>query len=879
MNCFVAVLILLSSGAPGFAQPVFSANGGGAPAGVRFVSERGDVEAHFQDRSMSIGTPAARIGIEFSGASHSTGPRVQGETLSYNAAWPGIEVRFAAHARTLKSEYHVAPGADPNTIRLRYQGQGRPRVLREGSLAIGVPGAELIDSPPIAYQDIGIRVTVAVAYRVNPDGTVGFALGPYDPAHPLVIDPVMNYSTLFGGSGDTSVTAVAIDSNGNAVIAGWTTATDLPAHGARTKSGGGVEAFVAKLSGQGNQIVWCTYLGGSGEDRALGVALDSSNNVYVTGYTQSTNFPLVGALQTRLPGSRSAFVTKLNATGTAIVYSTYLGGTYRDQGNAIAVDSTGSAYVTGDAYSSTFPVVNAYQSTFGGGQQDAFVSKLNGAGNALVYSTFLGGSGIDHGAAIALDAARNVYVTGSTYSWNFPMATASQGRLGGGQDAFVTELGASGSTLLFSTYIGGSGGTPGLAESGNAVAVDIAGNLYVAGVTSSIDFPTSSGAYQKTVTNGGANPHGFAWKVNPARQVVYSTYISGLNADVVNGMAVDASGAAYLVGSTSSTDFPGVRPFQAAITGLTNGFVVKLNSTGSGLIYGGFLGGSSTDAANAVAVDSKQNAVIVGLAQSADFPLVNPAQAYSNGPYAGFVTRVVSGWYPVAFQNGAWYLDLWHDAGYDGTSWTMVNKTFGQTGDIPIVGDWTKNGSAQIGIFRNGLWILDTNGNGYIDAADRQFNWGQAGDIPIVGDWDGTGTLKAGLFRRGQFLLDVSGHMSGIATGKQDLSFYFGLPTDVPIAGDWGTTGVSKVGVFRSGTWYLDTNNSHTWDAGDQMFTYGTAGDVPLVGDWDGSGTMKVGICRAGQWILNLSGDHQMRTGYDTQFFYGNSTFAFTTGY
>jgi hypothetical protein len=319
---------------------------------------------------------------------------------------------------------------------------------------VNVPGGEFIDSPPYAYQEESGRVPVEVAYRVFDDGTVGFALGAYDRSRELVIDPVMNYSTLFGGSGDTSVTSVAFDSYGNAVVAGWTTATDLPANGARQKSGGSVDAFVAKLSSSGNKIVWCTYLGGIGDDRAFGVAVDSANNVYVAGYTQSTNFPLVGAIQTKLLGSRNAFVSKLNATGTSIVYSTYLGGSSHDQAYAIAVDSTGSAYVTGDAYSTNFPVFNAYQSAFAGGQQDAFVTKLNPAGNGLVFSTFLGGSAADHGAAIALDASRNVYVTGATYSSNFPVANATQARIGGGQDAFVAELSAAGNSLIFGTYIG-----------------------------------------------------------------------------------------------------------------------------------------------------------------------------------------------------------------------------------------------------------------------------------------------------------------------------------------------------------------------------------------------------------------------------------------
>ncbi len=858
----------------------FVPNQGEAPSSVRFLSYGGSVVARFADNAMTLGTPGdSGIGVEFAGASQLSAVSMAGDTLVYRDTWPGIETEYAPYQGTVKSEYHVAPGADPNLIRLRYQSEGGPRVLRDGSLMIHIPGAEFVESPPYAYQERGGRVGVPVAYSLHSDGTVGFAIGPYDRSRPLVIDPVMNYSTLFGGSGDTSVTGVALDSYGNAIIAGWTTATDLPAHGAKTKSGGSVDAFVAKVSAEGNRIVWCTYLGGSGDDRALGVAVDPSNNVYVTGYTQSSNFPLLGALQTKLLGSRSAFVTKLNSTGTAILYSTYLGGSNHDQGNAIAVDTTGAAYITGDAYSTNFPVTNAFQKNFGG-QQDAFITKLNPAGTALVFSTYIGGNAADHGAAVAVDAAHNVYITGSTNSSNFPVSGATQSKIGGGQDAFVAELNATGTALIFGTYIGGSGGTPGLAESGSAVAVDVSGNIYVSGVTSSIDFPTTAGGYQRTLTNGGAEDHGFAWKLNSARQIVYSTYLAGMNMDVVNGMAVDQAGNAYIVGSTSSTDFPSVRPFQSAITGVTSSFVLKLNPSGSGLIFGSFLGGSSSDTANCVAVDTRQNLVIGGLAQSADFPLLNPAQAYSNGPFSGFVTRVVSGWYPILFLNGAWYFDVWHDSGWDGSAGTQTNAMFGQTGDLPIVGDWTKSGTTKIGVFRNGLWILDSNGNGMIDAGDRQFTFGQAGDVPVVGDWDGTGTIKAGVFRKGLFILDLSGHMSGVSTGKQDLSFTFGLSTDVPVAGDWGSTGVTKVGVFRNGTWYLDSNNSHSLDANDQTFVYGTTGDAPLVGDWDGAGTAKIGFSRTGCWVLNISGnDLYSPFLMDSLFYYGTSGFYFLTGH
>ncbi len=861
-------------------QSGFVPNNGEAPASVKFLGRVEHFVAEFADDAVTLAGAPGSIRVSFSGENPQSVVSPDGNELLYRNTWPGIDIEYASHLQTLKSEYHVSPGSDPNLIRLRYEGEnvslGRPAILADGSLRIAVGAAQFVDSPPYAYQEKGngVRVPVQAAYSIQEDGTVGFVVGSYDPALPLIIDPVINYSTLFGGSGDLSVTSVAVDAYGNAVVAGWTTATDLPTNGARKTNGGGVDAFVAKLSAEGNQVIWCTYLGGNGDDRAFGVTLDASGNVYVTGWTSSSNFPVAGAIQTKSGGGRDAFVTKLNASGTTILYSTYLGGSNYDQGNAITVDSSGSAYITGDTSSTNFPVLNAYQAT-SHGQQDAFIAKLSPAGNSLIFSTYVGGSGADHGAAIALDSANNIYITGSTYSSNFPVVSATQARIGGGEDAFAVELSSNGNSLIFGTYIGGSGGTPGLAESGNAIAVDVSGNLYVAGSTSSIDFPTTTGAYQRTLTNGGADDHGFVWKLkNDKSQILYSTYLAGMNLDVVNGMAVDPAGNAYIVGSTSSTDFPIVRPFQSGIPGLTNAFVLKLNSAGSGLIFGSFLGGSSSDAANAVAVDSKQNIIIGGITQSTDFPLLNPAQAYTNASSSGFISRVVSGWYATTFANGAWYTDTWHDGGWDGSSYTSAYSAFGQAGDLPIVGDWTGTGTTKLGVFRNGLWILDSNANGRIDSNDLQFTFGQAGDVPIIGDWDGSGYLKAGLFRKGMFILDLSPLGTGVGTGKQISPFYFGNSTDIPVTADWGNTGVTKVGVFRSGTWYICPKNAPDI-SGYQSFVYGIKGDSPLIGDWDGSGTAKVGVSRGGYWILNVAGDRQFHGSQDTQFYFGSSSFSF----
>jgi hypothetical protein len=822
---------------------------------------------------VSIAAGAPSIGIDFVGAKAGVqAERSADGAVVYRDAWRGIDVCY----RGMKSEYWVAAGADPELIRIRYGVGGYPLVRRDGSLLVIEGNSVLEESAPLAYQE---GHSVPAEFRVFADGTVGFALGPYDRSLPLVIDPVMSYSTLFGGSAQTEVTAVAADDFGNAIIAGYTNATDLPANGAKTKNAGGLDAFVAKFVGAGNQLAWCTYLGGSSDDRAFGVAVDAGGNVYVTGWTYSANFPLVKAAQSRFGGGRDAFVTKLDPSGTMILYSTYLGGSNYDQGNAIAVDSQGNAYITGDTLSTNFPMLNAYQWT-SRGQQEVFVVKLNAAGSSLLFSTYLGGGGDDHGAAIAVDRINHVYVAGSTYSTNFPIVAATQPRIGGGQDAFVAEFRASGSALVFSTYIGGSNGAPGLTECANAVAVDGDRNLYVAGQTSSYDFPTTSASYQRSISYGGAEDHGFAWKLNAARtQVLYSTYIAGTNADQITAMAVDPPGSVYLAGYTSSPDFPSVRAFQAALAGNTNGFVLKLNPAGTAVVYSSFLGGSNSDSANAIAIDSRQNVLVAGVTMSNNFPVFNAAQTTSYGPITGFVTRVAPGWYPIVFDSGTWYLDTRHDSGFDGYSGNVTKCSFGQTGDQPIVGDWGSTGSAKIGVFRNGLWILDSNGNGSLDVADRQFSFGQAGDIPVVGDWDGTGTVKAGLFRNGTFILDLSGHLSGTSTGKQDLIFSFGAAGDIPVVGDWGSTGITKVGVYRNGQWYLDANNSHSFDGADSVYSYGMAGDAPVVGDWDGSGGPKIGVSRGGSWYLNVSGTGTYSEGLDLQFPFGFGTFKYLVGY
>ncbi len=406
-------------------------------------------------------------------------------------------------------------------------------------------------------------------------------------------------------------------------------------------------AFVTKLNAAGSALVYSTYLGGSGDDYGSAIAVDSSGNTYVTGFTGSLNFPTVNPIQAVYGGGYSdAFVTKLNAAGNALVYSTYLGGNDTDQGNGIAVDSSGNAYVTGGTLSTNFPTTaGVFQGTSGGGY-DAFVTKLNATGTSLVYSTYLGGSSSDRGSSIALDSSGNAYVTGSTISLNFPTANPFQascslspyGAYCNGGDAFVTKLNATGNALVYSTYLGGNNGAE-----GHRIALDSFGNAYVTGDTASTDFPTTAGAFQ---TAFGGSIDAFVTKLDAAGSaLVYSTYLGGSGVDQGFGIAVDSSGEAHVMGVTASTNFPTVNSLQlfnnTRLPDLAeDAFVTKLNAAGSALVYSTYLGGSGDDAGFGIAVDSYGNAYVTGFTDSANFPTASPLQAANGGGYDAFVAKI-----------------------------------------------------------------------------------------------------------------------------------------------------------------------------------------------------------------------------------------------
>ena len=453
------------------------------------------------------------------------------------------------------------------------------------------------------------------------------------------------FSTYFGGSSTDIASAVAVDAGGNTYITGWTASTDLPVKNAfQPQSGGGVDAFVAKFDPTGD-LVYCTYLGGSGDDRAFGIAVDSAGAVYITGWTASTDFPTAGSpYQQSLAGGLNAFVAKLGATGGSLIYSTFLGGGASDQGRAIALDASGDAFIAGQTTSSNFPTLDPLQATLKG-PQDAFVAEVNGYGG-LLFSTYLGGSATDTAAAIAVGGDGSLYLTGATDSLDFPTRNPLQAALKGTQDAFVAEVNGSGG-LLFSTYLGGSG-----TDTAAAIAVGGDGSLYLTGATDSLDFPTLN-ALQPVK---GGYQDAFVTKLSPGgAALVFSTYLGGSGGSVdypESGLAIDVdpNGNAYVAGVTSSPDFPTVNALQPALAGWENAFVAKVDATGAVLDFSTYLGGSNLDYGVALRVDSFGSACVAGYSTSPNFPLANPVQSGLAGSYDAFVSCLTASGQALIFS-------------------------------------------------------------------------------------------------------------------------------------------------------------------------------------------------------------------------------------
>lgn len=555
--------------------------------------------------------------------------------VQYSEVYPGIDLVYYGNRKKLEYDFVVSGGVNPASILLNFGDATRADVNDRGELVLVSDGKELKFNKPTLYQEINNqRQEVTGSYVLKDSTTVGFEVGAYDTSRPLVIDPVLDYSTYIGGSSQDQAFDIAVDASGNTYIVGTTQSSNFPTNNPLDSTlGGSADIFITKINPTGTALVYSTYLGGSGSsDAGHAIAVDSSQNVYVTGDTDSINFPVTAI---RFQGTKSSgvdsFVTKLDSMGSSLQYSTYLGAGGDDIGNSIAVDASGNAYVTGYTTSSNFPRLNAFQTTRNG-SFDSYVTKLNPFGSALVYSTYLGGSGVEIGFDIAIDTSGNAYVTGETQSSDFPTSNPIQPTLSGPNDTYVTKFDSSGLALVYSTYLGGTSG-----DDGRSIVLDGSGNAYVGGDTSSIDFPTVNPLQS---TNAGIGDF-FITKINSSGSAYdFSTYLGGSGDERGYGIAIDSVGNVYIVGMTSSSNFPMQNPIQGSSTSGGTAVVAKLDSTGSQLKYSTYLGGNNEDRANGIAIDNTNNAYIVGFTSSTDFPTVNAFQPSSGGGHDAFVAKI-----------------------------------------------------------------------------------------------------------------------------------------------------------------------------------------------------------------------------------------------
>ncbi|MCW3095457.1 MAG: hypothetical protein JWL77_1075 [Chthonomonadaceae bacterium] len=816
--------------------------------------------------------------------------------VGFHGVYPGVDLVYYGNQKHLEYDFVVAPHADPRQIKLHFAGAQGVHVDVAGDLIVHTKSRELRWAKPMVYQqDATGKHAVAAGFRLkrlpNGQADVSFALGRYNTDRPLVIDPVLLYSTYLGGTGGSGSTAeipsgIAIDNSGNAYVTGSTYSTDFPTTvGAfqTTKNLGTnvTTAFVTKFNSTGTALVYSTYLGGTDSfgSSATGIAIDSSGNAFVAGSSSSTDFPTTtGALQRVRSGSNDAFVTKLNSTGTALVYSTLLGGSASDRAAGVAIDSSGNAYLAGSSSSSDFPITpGAFQQVEKGGTNStsAFVAKLNSTGTGLLYSTFLGGSVQDVALGIAIDNSGNAYVAGSTFSTDFPTTPGAfqpgNNSTVASVNGFVTKLNATGTALIYSTYLGGSYG-----DNPSGIAIDTSGNAYVVGSAFSTDFPTTSGAFQRVKKGVVHSPNAFVTKLNPTgTALLYSTYLGGsggtsTNGDGANSIAVDSAGNAFIAGYSHSPDFPTtLGAFQRGNhggAGAANAFLTRLNSTGTALLYGTYLGGSFSgdggESATGVAIDSNNsNVYLTGNTKSTDFPLTPGAfQQVKKSPLgvdSAFVTKLSSipifpdfnndGNTDLLIQNASTNaIASWFMQGSQWNGGAFFSLTPPSDYALVGVGDFSGNGANTLLLQSRttnqvALWYTSGANNATIPGG-HFLDLTPASGWKVVGIGDFNGDGKSDLVFQNQTTNQIAIWFMNNYVYLGGVLMPFTPPTGWTVAGvgDFNADGFPDIAFQNQTTgqivlWYM---NNSTYVGGTLLTTVPASGwKVVGVGDYNGDGS------------------------------------------
>jgi hypothetical protein len=559
------------------------------------------------------------------------------KAVIYKDIYPGMDLKYYGNGDgKLEYDFIIQPGADPSQIAVRYDGAKEVRVDATGQLVVETAWGDVIERSPFVYQLVGgERREISAEYCLRAEGVFGFGLDDsYEPTLATVIDPVLNYGTYLGGGIDEWCNGIVVDDSGYVYLAGRTLSTDFPTQNPYQPTNNAFgTAYVAKLTKAGDGLIYSTYLGGSNDDAATAISIDDSGSAYVAGWTVSNDFPTQNPYQATFQGSYDVFIARLNRAGNALLYSTYFGGSALDQSVGIAVDHNRAAHVTGYTTSTNLPTQNPYQATKAGSwlAYDAFVVALDSTGSSLVYSTYLGGTADDFASGIVVDDSGNAYITGRTSATNFPTQGGLQATYQGGGDAFVTKLSSVGDSLVYSTYLGGTGN-----DRAYALALDHNRNAYVLGVTLSTDFPLRN-PYQ--ATNLGTDL--FVAKLNSnGDSLLYATYLGGSASDGGCAIAVDDGGHACITGATMSTDFPMVAAHQPTHHGKLDAFVSKLSAGGNSLIYSTYLGDIGDEEGAAIAVNHTGAVYVAGWTKSSAFPIHDPYQTTNHGTRDAFLVRL-----------------------------------------------------------------------------------------------------------------------------------------------------------------------------------------------------------------------------------------------
>ncbi len=574
--------------------------------------------------------------------------------IRYEDVYPGVDVIYYGSNGQLEYDFALRPGADPSAIKLKFHGADDVSVTVQGDLVIKTAAGDLVQKRPVIYQqDKNGRVSpVTGRYAMLQDGAVGVKLDRYDRSLPLVIDPVLVFSSYLGGKAEDRIQGIKVDSQGKLYIVGYTYTADLVATD-DAYSTAPVQSAVANMfiavanttSAGSFSLQYLTYLGGTVNTKPTGMAIDAEGNVYIAGNTDSADFPMAGAsFNTTLPTiNGSVFVAKMNPAISgkdSLIYSTFLGGADTNTANGMAVDSSGKIYVIGTTTSGDFPVTDSAIAGVLWGVSDAFLTKIDTGSSDLAYSTYLGGEDQDEGRAIAVGANGLVYFAITTYSAQFPMAfSAGRVTLAGDSDAVVGILDmtkSGGDSLVTSSYFGGSDH-----DEVRKLALDAQGRVLLTGFTFSSDFPTTPDAVQ---VSGGGNGDAFVSVIDPSRSgnfLVYSTYLSGGSGDVGYDIAGDASGYIYVTGYTLSYDFPlSADATQIGWGGGADLFVCKLKpglAGRNGLIFSTYVGETGTHVPTSMAVGSDGTVYIAGYT-TLGMPAVGAdAKIYNGGTNDGFI--------------------------------------------------------------------------------------------------------------------------------------------------------------------------------------------------------------------------------------------------